>query len=170
MHGEERILEHAWTLKKNGHRESTIVSRVKMLRGLARRTDLSDPEAVKAVIARLDVSEGRKENLVCAYGGFCRQYGIVFEPPRSRRIQKLPFILLESEVDQLIAGAGSKTSIYLQLLKETVMRAGEAWQLRWIDLDLEGLTVTISPERHSLPRQIKISARLPSMLSGLPRN
>jgi integrase len=141
-----------------------------MLRGLARRADLSDSEAVKAVIARFDVSEGRKENLVCAYAGFCRQYGIAFEPPRYRRIQKLPFIPLESEVDQLIAGVGSKTSAYLQLLKETGMRAGEAWQLRWIDLDFEGLTVNVAPEKHSLPRQIKITARLLSMLSGLPEN
>jgi integrase len=141
-----------------------------MLRGLARGADLSDPEAVKAVIARFDVSEGRKENLVCAYAGFCRQYGIAFEPPRYRRIQKLPSIPLESEVDQLIAGVGSKTSAYLQLLKETGMRAGEAWQLRWIDLDFEGLTVNVAPEKHSLPRQIKITARLLSMLSGLPKN
>ena len=53
--GEERILEYAWRLKKNGYRESTIVSRVKMLRGLARRANLSSPEAIKAAIADLDV-------------------------------------------------------------------------------------------------------------------
>jgi hypothetical protein len=52
-----------------------------MLRSLARRVDLSDPEAIKAAIADLDVSEGRKENLVCVYAGFCRQYGITFEAP-----------------------------------------------------------------------------------------
>jgi hypothetical protein len=52
-----------------------------MLRSLARRVDLSDPEAIKAAIADLDVSEGRKENLVCVYSGFCRQYGIAFEAP-----------------------------------------------------------------------------------------
>lgn len=157
-------------MKKNGYRESTIVSRVKMSRGLARRADLSGPEAVKAVIARIDVSEGRKENLVCAYAGFCRQYGIAFEPPRYRRIERLPFIPLESEVDELIAGVGSKTSAYLQPLKETGVRAGEAWQLRWIDLDFEGLTISVAPEKHSLPRQIKTKTRLLSMLTCLPRN
>jgi len=170
MQGEERILEYAWRLKKDGYRESTIVSRVKMLRALARRADLSVPEGVKDAIAGLDVSEGRKENLVCAYGGFCRQYGIPFEPPRYRRIQRLPFIPLESEVDQLIAGMGPKASAYLQLLKETGMRAGEAWLLRWIDLDFERLTVSIAPEKRSLPRQLKITSRLLSMLSRMPRN
>jgi integrase len=135
--GEERILEYAWRLKKNGYRESTIFSRVKMLRGLARRANLSNPEAIKAAIADLDVSEGRKENLVCVYAGFCRQYGIAFEAPRYRRIDQLPFIPLESEVDQLIAGMGVKMSTYLQLLKETGARAGEAWRLRWTDLDSE---------------------------------
>lgn len=157
-------------MKKGGYRESTIVSRVKILRALARKADLSSPEAVKDVIARLNVSEGRKENLVCAYGGFCRQYGIPFESPRYRRIQHLPFIPLESEVDQLIAGMGPKASAYLQLFKETGMRAGEAWLVRWIDLDSQRLTVSIAPERRSLPRQFKITSRLLSMLSRMPRN
>jgi len=82
----------AWKLKKNGYRESTIISRVKMLRALARRADLSDPESIKAAIADLDVSEGRKENLVCTYRGFCGQYGIPFQAPRYRIVDQLPFI------------------------------------------------------------------------------
>jgi integrase len=140
-----------------------------MLRGLARRADLSDPEAIKAVIADLDVSEGRKENLVCTYRGLCRQYGILFEAPRYRRVDHLPFIPLESEVDQLIAGMGAKMSAYLQLLKETGARAGEAWKLRWMDIDKERQMVTIAPEKNSKPRQLKITSRLLGILERLPR-
>ena len=41
------------------------------------------------------------------------------------------------ELNQLIAGCNKKTSAFLQLLKETGARGGEAWQLQLIDIDLE---------------------------------
>jgi integrase len=50
----------------------------------------------------------------------------------------LPFIPVESEIDQLIAGCGAlskQTPIWLQLLKETGMRMGEAFRLTWGDID-----------------------------------
>ena len=124
------ILQYAWHLQKEGYRESTILSRVKMLRGLARKANLVDSDAVKGVIAGLRVCEGRKENLVGVYSGFCRLHRLEFKPPRYRRVERLPFVPLESEVDQLIAGVGVKMAAYLQLLKETGARAGEACSLQ----------------------------------------
>ncbi len=100
----EKILQYAWHLKKEGYRESTIVSRVKLLNGLSRRADLREPEAVKGAIARLNVSEARKENLVCVYGSFSKLNNIPFSPPRYQRVERLPFIPQENEIDQLIAG------------------------------------------------------------------
>ena len=58
-----------------------------------------------------------------------------WDPPIYHRIKKIPFIPKEKEIDNLIAGVGPKTAPYLQLLKETAVRAGEAWQLRWIHID-----------------------------------
>ena len=165
----EKILQYAWHLKKEGYRESTIVSRVKLLKGLSRRADLFNAEAVKGAIARLNVSEARKENLVCVYGSLCKLNNIPFSPPRYQRVEHLPFIPQENEIDQLIAGTSRKCSVYLQLLKETGARAGEAWNLRWIDLDFEKMAVTIIPEKGSNPRQIKVSSKLFAMLSQLPR-
>ena len=69
-----------------------------------------------------------------------RFYGykhIPFDKPNYRRIERLPFVPLEAEVDQLIAGVGEKTATFLQLIKETGIRAGEAWSLKWIDFDSE---------------------------------
>jgi integrase len=140
-----------------------------MLRGLARRVDLSDPDTVKAAIANLDVSEGRKENLVCTYRGLCLQYGTPFQAPRYRRVDRLPFMPSESEVDQLIAGMGAKMSAYLQLLKETGARAGEAWKLRWMDIEAERQTVTMAPEKNSNPKQLRITSTLLGILERLPR-
>src|SRR2546426_8823464 len=115
----EKILQYAWHLKIEGYGESTITSRVKLLNGLSRRADLFNPEAVKGAIARLNVSEARKENLVCVYGSLCMLNNIPFSPPRYQRVERLPFIPQENEIDQLIAGTSRKCSVYLQFLKET---------------------------------------------------
>src|SRR6266567_2479265 len=103
------------------------------------------------------------------HGDFCRQNRLPFNPPRYHRIERLPFIPSESEVDQLIAGTGGKTTTFLQTIKETAGRPGEVWRLRWLDLDLEGQTITIAPEKNSNPRQFRVSTKLISMLSRLPK-
>jgi hypothetical protein len=40
----------------------------------------------------------------------------------------------------LISGTGKKTATFLELLKETAMRAGEAKRLLWTDVDMEKLS------------------------------
>lgn len=49
------------------------------------------------------------------------------------------------------------------------MRAGEAWNLKWTDLDPEQRTINISPEKNSKPRRPQIFAQLVSMLNALPK-
>jgi integrase len=50
------------------------------------------------------------------------------------------------------------------------MRSGEAWRLKWIDLDQEKRIVTVNdPEKHGLPWQLKISDKLVSMLNMIPK-
>jgi len=82
----------------------------------------------------------------------------------------LPFIPQESEIDQLIAACSSRMGCFLQLLKETGMRPGEAWQLRWADIDSVTKTVRVTPEKGSNPRIFHISAKLAAMLEALTMN
>ena len=63
-----------------------------------------------------------------------------------------------------------KYATYLQLLKETGARAGEAWAIKWTEIDPENQSVSIVPEKNSNPRQLKVSNRLFAMLNQLPRN
>lgn len=88
---------------------------------------------------------------------------------RYKHTQTLPFISVEREIDQLIAGCGKKVAVSLQLLKETGMRIGEAWQLRWIDIDDERRTVSCSSEKHGNPRMFRVSVKLIAMLKALPK-
>lgn len=165
-----KLVEFAWWLKKQGYKDSTITSKVKLLKILVQRGGkLGDPESVKEVIAKQNWSEGRKENAVDAFTSYLTFAGGEWDPPSYRRVDKLPFIPTEQELDALIAGCGPKMACFLQLLKETGMRAGEAWNLKWTDLDFEAGAVRVTPEKGSAPRLLRISAKCLSMLQALPR-
>jgi integrase len=151
-------------MRKQGYRESTIRPCVRGLKAIAKRANLLNPESVKTCLASAPLSENRKEKLTDDLARFYRYKQIPFDRPRYRRIEKLPFIPLESEIDQLIAGLGRKTATFLQLLKETGMRLGEAWNLRWNDIDFAAAAITITPEKGSRPRRARISSQLAQML------
>ncbi|MEM2911569.1 MAG: site-specific integrase [Candidatus Bathyarchaeia archaeon] len=131
--------------------------------------DLSDPEEVKRVIASQPWCKGRKSNACDAYTTFLEIHEKTWERPLYKGIQKLPFIPQELEIDQLIEGCSPRMACFLQLLKETGMRPGGAWQLQWTDIDTATKTVRITPEKGSNPRIFHISAKLAAMLENLPR-
>jgi integrase/predicted RNA-binding Zn-ribbon protein involved in translation (DUF1610 family) len=166
-----KIIEYAWWMKKEGYAESTIRGRSKLLQILAKRgANFYDPETVKTAIAKQPWCEGRKANAVDAYSTFLKMTGGQWEAPRYKGVRKLPFIPKETEIDQLISACSNRMSTFLQLLRETGMRSGEAWQLKWIDIDLKSNTVRITPEKGSNPRIIHFSKKLAGMLETLPRN
>jgi integrase len=83
----------------------------------------------------------------------------------------LPYIPLEKEIDQFISGFHrSKYAPLLQLLKETGCRLSEAVLLIPEDFDFERKTIIINhPKKHGLPRQLRISDKLISMIIPLVR-
>jgi integrase len=166
-----KIVEFAWWLKKEGYRESTIKQRIEVLKILVKQgANLYDPESVKEVIAQQSWCENTKHNFVHAYNLFIKMLGLTWEPPRYTVVKRLPFIPLESELDQLISAANKKLAAFLQTLKETAMRSGEAWHLKWIDIDFKNNTIRLNePEKHSNPRMFKVSGKLITMLNKLPR-
>jgi integrase len=166
-----KIIEYSLWLHKEGYREATILGRTKLLKILTKRGgNLYDPESMKTVIAEQQWSEGRKANAVDAYSSFLKMVGGTWEPPRYQGIRKIPFIPTETEVDQLIAGCSSRMGTFLQLLKETGARSGEAWCLKWADIDTVTKTVRITPEKGSNPRILPITPKLTRMLTTLPQN
>jgi integrase len=128
-----------------------------------------NPDEVKGYLAKATFSESRKQRISWDLFRFYRWKNIPFEMPRYRQVEKLPFIPLESEVDQLISGCGPKTATLLQL-RETGMRCGEAWAAKWTDIDYERNTIVVQPEKNSRSRVLKISNRLISMPNQLPKD
>jgi integrase len=95
--------------------------------------------------------------------------GKTWNPPKYQSPRKIPFIPTEAEINSLIAGCNKKTATYLQLLKETGMRTGEASMLQWTDFNFDNKTVNVTPEKGSEARQLKISTQLIAMLNSLPK-
>jgi len=167
-----KIVEYCFYMQKRGYAESTIRLHRNALKTLAERgANLMDPESVKEVIARQKWSENRRRNVINAYDRFAKYVGLTWEKPFCKaRTQKIPFIPTEAELDALIAGTGRKLSAFLQLLKETAMRCGEAKRLKWTDIDFEkGIIRLNEPEKGSNPRLWKASQKLIAMLNALPR-
>jgi integrase len=165
-----KIIEYAWWLQKEGYSQTTIFGRSRLLKILVKRgANLYDPESVKAIIAKQPWSEGRKANAVDAYSSFLKMTGGKWEPPKYQGVRKIPFIPTETEVDQLIAGCSNRMGTFVQLLKETGIRSGEAWNLTWHDVDTVTKTVRITPEKNSNPRIFHMSQKLAAMLEALPR-
>jgi len=166
-----KIIEFAWWMKKEGYAESTIKVNSTVIRVLAERgVNLFNQDSVKETIAKQKWSEARRHTAIAAYTLFLKMIGQTWTPPICKVTRKLPFIPTEEEIDALIAGCGPKTSTFLQLLKETGMRAGEANRLAWTDIDMERRTITLnSPEKSGNPRMFKVSSKLIAMLNALPK-
>ena len=167
-----KIVQYAAWMERQRYSEATIKLNLSCLRTLrAKGADLLDTENVKEVIAKTKSwSESRKRNIINAYNLFLKLNGIHWEKPKCHVEQKFPFIPKEEEIDTLIAGCGKKTLTFLQLLKETAMRCGEAKRLEWSDVDFERRTLRLNlPEKRSNPRMWRITLKLTAMLNALPR-
>jgi integrase len=125
---------------------------------------------VKETIAKKWKNNNTKSIVIAAYSKFLEVHGDTWTPPKCKSVRKLPFIPLESEIDQGISGANRKMATFLQILKETGMRKGEALTLERTDIDCKNNIITLNePEKYGTPRMFKISSTLISMLNVLPK-
>jgi integrase len=166
-----KLVEYAFWMEKQNYSLETIRLNTIALKVLvARGAELLDTESVKKVISEQTWGENRRRNVINAYSLFLKLNGIQWEKPRCNVTQKFPFIPTEQELDTLIAGSGKKLATFLQVLKETAMRSGEAKRLRWTDIDFERKIIVLNaPEKGSNPRMWRISEELTAMLHNLPR-
>ena len=169
---ESWIINFAWFLKKQGYADYTINRKIGLLKTLRKKgADLNNPDSVFLTIASQNWSNGTKRNAVNAYANYAECFGIpIKQLPKYRYEQPLPWIPLETEIDQLIAGCSHKIATFLQTIKETMGRSCEIARLKWEDIDFErNIIILNNPAKNGLPRMFKISDKLVSMLKRLPR-
>jgi integrase len=164
--GEERkslaqILDYAWKLKKRGLAENTIKQRMYWLNTFARKgAELNDVDSVETVLATEQWRPATKKELVRVYHSYAKTMDIPWEPIKANHEPKQPFIPLESEINDLIAGCGKRTGTFLQCLKDTGARTGGVLRLQWTDVNAQNSTISINdPEKGSQSRTIKVSAK-----------
>ncbi|MCW3994490.1 MAG: tyrosine-type recombinase/integrase [Candidatus Bathyarchaeota archaeon] len=160
-----------WHLKKEGLSDATVETKFKILKLMSKNNvNLDDPEAVKLFIARRETwSNGHRQIAVYAYDHYAKMMKIQWTAPFYRYNPSIPFVPTEKEVDALISACSKKISTTLLALKETGFRIGELWNCKWTDLDEEKSTLKCKAEKHGNPREIRISAKLMSMLNTLPK-
>ena len=158
-------------LQRDGYSMDTIRQCAQYLNQFEKKgVNILQPEQVKAFIAQQKWQTHSKATAAVMYGIFVKHMHLQWTPPRYKYDQKLPFIPTEKEIDDLIAGAGKRTSILLRILKETGCRLTEALRIKWTDIDFAKGTVTINnPEKNSLPRILKVSPMLMASLNTMPR-
>ena len=167
-----KLVQFAWTMQQEGYAKETIRTNGSCLRALiARGANLANPASVKEVLAKEQKwSSARKCNAITAYTLFLKLNGMSWTKPKYQITRKFPFIPTEQEIDALIAGSGKKNAAFLQTLKETAMRSGEAKRLEWTDIDREKNIITLNaPEKGSNPRMWRVSPTLIEMLNALPK-
>jgi integrase len=120
-------------------------------------------------VANTPVTESRKQKLSYDYLRFCKFKGIDWIPPRFNPIFPLPFVPRDEDLTELISGMGPKMAGFLQIMRETACRAGEAWQLQWHDVDQERNLIPITAEKGSNSGQYRISDRCLALINQLPK-
>jgi integrase len=150
-------------------RAVTVKGIIKKLRTLNRIGDLENPEQIKTLICTSQVSESMKQLSSDAYDHYAKFRGISWVKPHFHREEKPFFLPLESELDMLIANTRLKMSVFLQFLKETGVDSGEAWKLRWLDIDVLRKTVSVTPTKNHSARVLPVSENLLSRLQRLPK-
>jgi integrase len=167
---ETDILNYIENMKNNGRATNTTTARNRCLRQLALECNLRHPEQVKAIIANKKWNTNTKHKIVNNYANFLKYLEIEWTAPTYKTANTDPFIPLETEIDQLIATLGRRTMAFIQLLKETGMRSGEATLLKWTDLNTEQKTIAITPEKGSNPRTLPISDKAIALLNKLTKD
>jgi integrase len=151
-------------------RETTAESYCTRIKVLSKLGNLDNPEKMKTLICTYSVSEARKELLTNAYDYYLKFRELAWDKPRFIREDKAFFLPTEEELGFLTSNARSvKMSTFLQFLKETACDSGEAWKLKWIDIDAERKTVNITPTKNHNARTLPISDNLLSRLLRLER-
>jgi len=162
-HRNPTILNILVSPKNNGASDDTIKNNDKLLRHLAKYTDLENPQAVKQFIAT-KTSNSYKKNLCLAYDKYAQYYKIEWQKPHYKQESKMIRIPTTEQLEMLIAKARPILAVKLTLSKETGLRPKELCNLKVSDIDYEQRLVYPTTAKHGAPRRLKISTNLREQL------
>ena len=165
------IVEYQWKMQKRQLAENTIYNRSIWLNALVEKgADLKNPDSVETVLATENFTAATKRNIINTYSAFAKAFKIAWDKPRNKYQPKQPFDPLEEEIDLLINASGKISGAFLQLLKDTGARTGEARKIQWTDINEKNHTIDINnAEKGSNNRTVRVTEKTIAMLKNLPK-
>jgi integrase len=165
------VLDFAWYMKKKGLTDTTIRNRTKLLNRLIQKgANLIDTNSVETVLATETRTTPLKRELVQVYYAFCKYRKLAWEKVKVNYEPKQVYIPTEGEIDALIATCGKRLATFIQVLRDTGARKGEALKIRYADVNSNTNEISINyPEKGSRSRKVKVSERTIAMINALPR-
>ncbi len=139
----DSFIEYLTEVRGNAH--ITAKNKQIIINALVKRvSNLWDSGEVEQYITKSDLSNGRKNLYGQAYRDWCNWKGFDYEPKFYKRVEKLPYIPSENEIDQLIGGLGQKLACFMQIMKESAFRPSEALKLTPDDVNIPTKVCTLN--------------------------
>ena len=151
-------------LKKEGRRESTLLSIGRKLRYLEKHCDLDNPEKVKEYVANLQCSDGHKDNLIDIYAQYARFNNIQWTKPKYQREERITRVPKEEQINKIISHSTLKYAVAYSMIRDVGLRPVELGMLRVKDIDLETGEVYPITAKHGAGRVLKLGTSTLSML------
>jgi integrase len=161
----KQILNTLSQLKREQLAETTIKEYGRKLRRLDKHTNLDDPETIIEYLANKQAKISYLEAISNAYVSYARVNQIKWNKPQFRRTSQPPYIPTPTEIEQLIADAGTKYSLILSILHDTGLRPIELqrMKLKWLDLN-RGL-INVETAKYGNGRTLKLKPSTLAMLN-----
>jgi integrase len=161
----EQILNTLLQLKREQLAETTIKEYGRKLRRLDKHTNLDDPDSIIEYLANKQARRSYLEAISNAYDSYARVNQIKWNKPQFRRTSQPPYIPTSTEIEQLIADAGTKYSLILSILRDTGLRPIELqrMKLKWLDLN-RGL-INVETAKYGNGRTLKLKPSTLAMLN-----
>src|ERR1035437_4475636 len=101
-----KLVQFVLYMQKEGLADSIVVTFNRILKRLAKISNLAEPESVKEALAKEPIQENTKVTYCVAYQTFLQFIGKTWNPPKYKYRQKLPeFLPFEEELSALVAGS-----------------------------------------------------------------
>jgi integrase len=151
------ILTAVLKLRERGYSEAYLATMMRALLEISNHADLHDSDDVLMYIARKNVKDSFKANLVDFYRHYAEFYGIHLANVRYRRDHRIPRVPLEEKIDMLVAHASKKYALIYTIIKECGLRPVEVASLTLNDVDLEKGILSVTTAKHGSPRAFKLA-------------
>jgi hypothetical protein len=155
-------------MNRQGYRPTTIKASVKTLKALTKRCNFLIPSEFKNYLASAGYSENRKDNIISDVDRLYRQLAIKWERPLSRRVETLPFIPTEEEINQLPRGQVGRVGNFSRIIFRTESEVqveghnGGGWIFAVVKACLRNISVKIAFSRVKHHSQLEFRSQCAS--------